>query len=89
MSLKQKEINDLFWKQHDESLVVDPPKQYYRFKCGVFIKATNFEEAKLSFMDQVMMENQDRSRWHECSCVGHGHRFNCPEAKHNKGIVAF
>jgi hypothetical protein len=40
-------------------------------------------------MDQVMMENQDRSRWHECSCVGHGHRFNCPEANHNKGIVAF
>jgi hypothetical protein len=89
MSLKQKEINDLFWKQHDESLVVDPPKQYYRFKCGVFIKATNFEEAKLRFMDQVMMENQDRNRWHECSCVGHGHRFNCPEANHNKGIVAF
>jgi hypothetical protein len=89
MSLKQKEINDLFWKQHDESLVVDLPKQYYRFKCGVFIKATNFDEAKLSFMDQVMMENQDRNRWHECSCVGHGHRFNCPENPHNKGIVAF
>jgi hypothetical protein len=69
--------------------MVDKPKQHYRFKCGVFIKATNFDEAQRLFMDQIMMEEPEPKRWHDCSCLSVGHRFNCPENPYNKGIVAF
>jgi hypothetical protein len=51
---------------------------YYRFKNGVFVKADTFEEAKLKLIQEIADEPEDPKQWHECTCLGFDHRFDCP-----------
>lgn len=52
---------------------------FYRFKCGVFIKADDFEEAKAKFIQKVEQETENTDEWHKCTCLGLSHRHDCPE----------
>lgn len=53
---------------------------YYRFKLGVFVKADTFEEAKAMLLKRIEAEPEDPKRWHECSCTGFNHKWDCPKA---------
>ena len=54
---------------------------YYRFNDGSFIEAENFEEAKEKKLYEICQEVEDEFNWHECTCVGISHRFDCPVMK--------
>ncbi len=54
---------------------------FYRFKCGVFIEAETFDEAKSKFVDKIMAEEERQKGWHNCTCLGFNHRLGCPEQK--------
>lgn len=54
-------------------------KQFYRFECGEFIQADNFEEAKAIFINQLKAETEDKEQWTTCTCLGFNHSINCPE----------
>ena len=62
---------------------------FYRFKCGKFIKAETFEEAKKKFIEQIEEEQEQKKRWHKCTCLGFSHRFDCPEHPTNKGEIPY
>jgi hypothetical protein len=62
---------------------------FYRFDCGTFIEAVTFEEAQTKFVERIKAETEEPKRWCKCTCLGLGHRFECPEAPHNNGIIAF
>lgn len=59
---------------------------YYRFKCGTFMEADTFEEAKQKFIEEIQEETEVERGWHRCTCLGLSHRHNCPEMK---GIIPF
>ena len=59
---------------------------FYRFKCGTFIKADNFEEAKLVFTQQILDEKEDDTQWSKCTCLGMSHRSDCPEMA---GVITY
>lgn len=50
---------------------------YYRFKCGTFIKAKSFKEAKKKFIKKIKDELEYENKWHECTCLGFSHRYGC------------
>lgn len=50
---------------------------YYRFKCGKFIEAKSFEEAKRIFIEEIQKEIEHEEKWCECTCLGFFHRYNC------------
>lgn len=52
---------------------------FYRFKCGVFVKADTFAEAKAKFIERIEQEIEDKDQWHKCTCVGFQHHWDCPE----------
>jgi hypothetical protein len=52
---------------------------FYRFACGKFVEAGNFEDAKLRFLAEITAEKEKAENWTECTCVGFQHRIDCPE----------
>lgn len=58
---------------------------YYRFKCGVFVKADSFKNAQDKLVMDILREKEVRSNWHYCTCLGISHRIDCPENPANKG----
>jgi len=52
---------------------------FYRFNCGTFIEADNFEEAKATFIDQITTEKENPKSWNKCTCLGFDYRSDCPE----------
>jgi hypothetical protein len=59
---------------------------FYRFSNGQFIEAETFEQAKEILLEQIRAETEDENAWHRCTCLGLGHRSNCPEMY---GIIPF
>lgn len=50
---------------------------FYRFKCGAFIKADSFEEAKEIFIQKIRDEKEDSTQWSKCTCLGLSHKPSC------------
>lgn len=59
---------------------------YYRFKCGTFIEAKTFEEAKSKFISKIQAEAECPESWSRCTCLGLTHRIGCPEMD---GVIPF
>jgi len=51
---------------------------FYRFKCGTFIEADTFDDAKNKFLANIKSEIENPKEWHKCTCLGFNHRFGCP-----------
>lgn len=60
---------------------------YYRFKStGTFIKAKSFQDAKEKYLALIQDEKETHAQWHNCTCLGFDHRYDCPENPYNKSI---
>lgn len=55
----------------------DEQKVYYRFDDGSFVKAKTFEEAKNIKISELNAEIEDPESWHECTCLGLSHNYDC------------
>ena len=58
-----------------------PPKQYYRFPNGVYVKANTFDEAVEAIIKDIREIKEDQGRWHHCACTGFSHSFGCEMGK--------
>ena len=75
------ETQKMMDKRQNKTMADAKPSEeykFYRFKCGTFIEADNFTEAKEKFIKQIQSESENSKGWHKCTCLGLDHRHGCP-----------